>query len=420
MNDLHPTIFIIGPFLQLLTMGNLPMKGSLKDLQLEVVEEAGIVHQNGKILEIGLFKELCTKYYSKNSEIQRIEEDFIALPGLVDPHTHLCWAGSRENDYAMRLKGRSYTEIAQNGGGIWDTVTKTRSASPDELKNLLLGRATRQLKNGITTCEVKSGYALNLDGEIRLLEIIRSANQEHSIDMVSTCLAAHIKPKDFDSGTDSYLQFLSDKLLPVIKKEKLTNRVDIFVEEGAFGVQEAGTYLLEAKKMGFDLVVHGEQFTSGGVSLAVKVGAKSIDHLEMIGVEAIAELAVSAVVAMALPGASIGLGCQFAPARKLLDAGCCLAIGSDWNPGSAPMGDLLVQTAILGTFEKLSNAEQLSAITFRAAHALNLNDRGILKKGNVADFIGFAGRNYREILYQQGMLKPTMIWKRGINQRYEI
>ncbi|MEK7718888.1 MAG: amidohydrolase family protein, partial [Bacteroidota bacterium] len=107
------------------------------------------------------------------------------------------------------------------------------------------------------------------------------------------------------------------------------------------------------------------------------------------------------------------LGCQFAPARKLLDAGCCLAIGSDWNPGSAPMGDLLVQTAILGTFEKLSNAEQLSAITFRAAHALNLNDRGILKKGNIADFIGFPVRNYREILYQQGMLKPTMIWKRG-------
>jgi len=394
-------------------MDHLLLKGSLKDAQLEIIEEAGIVHQAGKILEIGLFKELCANYNHLSPEIQHIESDMIALPGFVDAHTHLCWAGSRENDYAMRLEGRSYNEIAQSGGGIWDTVTKTRIATDEELKKLLKTRADRQLANGITTCEVKSGYALNPEGEIRLLGIIRSANQEHSIDLVSTCLAAHIKPKDFDGGTAAYLQFLSDKLLPVIKKEKLTNRVDIFVEEGAFGVQEAGKYLIEAKKMGFDLVIHGEQFTSGGVSLAVKVGAKSVDHLEMIGVEAIAELAASEVVAMALPGASIGLGCQFAPARRLLDAGCCLSIGSDWNPGSAPMGDLLLQTAILGTFEKLSNAEQLSAITIRAAHALNLNDRGILKKGNMADFIGFTGRNYREILYQQGMLKPTMIWKRG-------
>lgn len=398
------------------------MKGRLKDAKMEVLEEAGIVHQNGMIIEIGRFKELCAKYSSADPEVQCIESDMIALPGFVDAHTHLCWAGSRENDYALRLEGRSYAEIAQSGGGIWDTVIKTRNATDEELKKLLKMRADRQLANGITTCEVKSGYALNPEGELRLLKIIRSANQEHSIDLVSTCLAAHIKPKDFDGGTDSYLRFLADMLLPVIKKENLTNRIDIFVEEGAFGVQEAEKYLFEAKKMGFDLVVHGEQFTPGGVSLAVKVGAKSVDHLEMIGVEAVAELAASEVVAMALPGASIGLGCQFAPARKLLDAGCCLAIGSDWNPGSAPMGDLLVQTAILGTFEKLSNAEQLSAITFRAAHALNLNDRGILKKGNIADFIGFPGRNYREILYQQGMLKPTSLWKRGnmINRSYEL
>jgi imidazolonepropionase len=413
MNNQQVPIFITGPFRQLLTMDHLTLKGSLKDAQLEIIEEAGVVHQNGIILEIGLFGELCTKYNSAHPEIQYLESDMIALPGFVDAHTHLCWAGSRENDYAMRLEGKSYTEIAQSGGGIWDTVTKTRNATDEELKMLLKMRADRQLANGITTCEVKSGYALNPEGEIRLLEIIKSANKEHSIDLVSTCLAAHIKPKDFEGGTDTYLEFLADKLLPVIKKEKLTNRIDIFVEEGAFGVQEAGKYLSEAKKMGFDLVVHGEQFTSGGVSLAVKVGAKSVDHLEMIGDKAIVELADSAVVAMALPGASIGLGCQFAPARKLLNAGCCLAIGSDWNPGSAPMGDLLLQTAILGTFEKLTNAEQLSAITFRAAHALNLNDRGILKKGYMADFLGFPGRNYQEILYQQGMMKPTMVWKRG-------
>lgn len=415
MNDLHQKIInITGPFRQLLTMDNLPLKGSLKDSQLEVIAEAGIAYQDGKILEVGAFKDLCTRYISTNSELHFIDSDLIVLPGFVDPHTHLCWAGSRENDYALRLEGKSYSDIARSGGGIWDTVTKTRNASEAELKRLLDFRASRQLANGVTTCEVKSGYALNLEGELRLLEIIRSVHQEHHLDLVSTCLAAHIKPKDFDGSTGEYLHFLKQQLLPEIQQRKLSNRVDIFIEEGAFGVQEAEDYLNDAKKLGFDLVIHGEQFTSGGVDLAVKMGAKSVDHLEVIEPDIIAHLAGSEVAAVALPGASIGLGCQFAPARKLLDAGCCLAIGSDWNPGSAPMGDLLVQTAIMGAFEKLTNAEQLSAITFRAAHALNINDRAILKREMIADFIGFPGRNYREILYQQGMLKPARIWKKGI------
>ncbi len=408
------TIMITGPFKQLLTMDNLPMKGSLKDAQLEVVEEVGIVHQQGMILEIGIFTELCAKYESKNSEIQFIDRDLIALPGFIDPHTHLCWAGSREHDYALRLEGKSYTEIAKTGGGIWDTVTKTRNASDEELKSLLSARAATQLQNGITTCEVKSGYALSREGEMRLLHIINAVNLEHFIDLIPTCLAAHIKPRDFEGGNVEYLRFLAAKLLPEVRKEKLAGRVDIFVDEGAFEVIEAEEYLTAAKNLGFELVVHGEQFTPGGVSLAIRVGAMSVDHLEMIDSKAIAKLALSDVVAMALPGASIGLGCQFAPARKLLDAGCCLAIGSDWNPGSAPMGDLLIQTAILGTFEKLTMAEQFAAITFRAVHALNLPDRGILKKGNIADFIGFPGRNYKEILYHQGMLKPGYVWKKGV------
>jgi imidazolonepropionase len=288
------------------------------------------------------------------------------------------------------------------------------------LKRLLALRASRQLTNGITTCEVKSGYALNLEGEIRLLEIIHAIDKEHTVDLIPTCLAAHIKPKDFDGNSREYLEFQIGNLLPEIKRRGLSDRIDIFVDEGAFGIPEAEKYLAEAKKLGFDLVIHGEQFTSGGVELAIRMRAKSVDHLEVIDAKAIAQLAASEVVAVALPGASIGLGCQFAPARRLLDAGCCLAIGSDWNPGSAPMGDLLVQTSILGTFEKLTNAEQLSAITFRAAHALNLNDRAILKRGNIADFIGFPARNYKEILYQQGMMKPANVWKRGMKSSYEL
>lgn len=413
MNKQSPRIFLTGPFSQLLTLDHLPLKGRLKDAQLEVIEEAGIVHQNGVILEIGPFKDLCSKYHAAMTEIQPVDFEAVALPGLVDPHTHLCWAGSREKDYALRLEGKSYLEIAQSGGGIWDTVTKTRQAGDEELKRLLAERADRQLGNGITTCEVKSGYALDLEGELRLLETIRSVGAEHPVDLISTCLAAHIHPKDFEGNSADYLRFLAEKLLPEVKCRQLSNRVDIFVDEGAFGLPEAESYLGQAAKLGFDLVVHGEQFTPGGVSLAVKLGARSVDHLEAIAPAEIKLLAASAVVAMALPGASIGLGCAFAPARQLLDAGCCLSIGSDWNPGSAPMGDLLVQTAILGTFERLTSAEQLSAITFRAAHALKLHDRGILKKGMLADFTAFPGRDFREIWYQQGMLKPRTVWKKG-------
>jgi len=413
MNQTDFPVMVTGPFRQLLTMDHIPMKGSMKDSQLEVLEEAGIVHQGGRILEVGFYRELCFKYSSANPEIQFIESDTVALPGLIDAHTHLCWAGSRENDYSLRLAGKSYTEIAKSGGGIWDTVTKTRNASDDLLASLLSERATRQLKYGITTCEVKSGYALNSDGELRLLKLIKSANHTHPIDLIPTCLAAHINPRDFEGDNSVYLQRIVSSLLPEIKRENYANRVDIFVEEGAFTVPEAQSYLAAAKNLGFDLVIHGEQFTGGGVALAVGMGARSVDHLEMIAGKEIALLADSEVVGMALPGASIGLGCQFAPARKLLDAGCCLAIGSDWNPGSAPMGDLLVQTAILGAFEKMTMAEQLAAITVRASRALNLSDRGVLKAGNLADFIGFPVRNFKEILYQQGMLKPTLIWKRG-------
>ena len=168
--------------------------------------------------------------------------------------------------------------------------------------------------------------------------------------------------------------------------------------------------------MGFDLVIHGDQFTEGGVALACDLGARSVDHLEILNDAEIKLLATSKVIPVVLPGSSLGLGGHFAPARKLLDAGCPLAIGSDWNPGSAPMGDLLLQTALLGIFEKMTMAESLAGITCRAAGALGLTDRGILKTGLLADMAGFMIADYREIIYHQGSLTPSVIWKRGERQ----
>ena len=233
------------------------------------------------------------------------------------------------------------------------------------------------------------------------------------MDLVATCLAAHTIPRDFKGSGAQYLDMLGEELLPLLLQEELTRRLDIFVEQGAFSPREAESYLRKGKSMGFDLTVHADQFTTGGSEVAIRCGALSADHLEASGPDEIGALAGSDVVATALPGASLGLGCGFTPARALLDAGACLAIASDYNPGSAPMGDLLTQAAILGTFEKLSNAEVLAGITSRAAAALGFADRGRLLPGMLADLVVFPADHFNEILYHQGQLRPSAVWKRG-------
>jgi len=403
---------LTGPFKQLLTMDNLPVKGHLSDKQMEIIPDGGILHHEGKILAIANYQLLKQQY--NDATIELIEGEYVAIPGMIDAHTHICWAGSRANDYALRLSGKSYLEIAAAGGGIWDTVQKTREASVDVLAVLTEQRAQQLLEQGVTTIEVKSGYGLSVSQELKILEAIALAGKKSQADLVPTCLAAHMLPKDFFGNENDYLQQLTERLLPEIKKKNLTNRVDIFVEKSAFSIQAARTYLHKAKEMGFDIVLHGDQFSVGAVALANETGAISIDHLEMADDQEIALLAKGDVIPVVLPGASLGLGERFAPARRLLDAGTSLVIASDWNPGSAPMGYLLAQAAILGTMEKLTMTEVWAAITCRAAGALKMTDRGILKQGYLADFIAFKTSDFKEILYQQGQMKAEMIWKNGI------
>ena len=407
---------LIGPFKQIVTLANLPLKGKIKEDELHIIENGGIIIDEEIILEVGDFETLSKD--NENIEVELIETEEILLPGFVDSHSHICFGGNRAKDFAMRLDGKTYLEIAENGGGIWSTVTQTRNKTVDELKDITLKHTTQLVKQGITTAEVKSGYALSVDGEIKMLEAVNMANQECEIELIPTFLGAHMKPKDFEGSNQEYLELLVKEVFPKLKADQLTNRIDIFVEQSAFSIEEGDYYLNEAKNQGFEFTIHADQFTAGGSYLATKYMALSADHLEYSGEEEIKNLANSDVVATVLPGASIGLGMQYAPARKLLDAGCCVAIASDWNPGSAPMGNLLTQASILSTFEKLSMAEVLAAITFRAAKALNLSDRGTIEKGKKADFISFSTFDYRNIIYQQGQLQPTNVWKNGnlINQ----
>ncbi len=405
---------LVGPISQLVTLDKLPLKGALKDESLELIYHAGILIEGDKILKIGNFEALKVTYTSDQTELIELEGNFIALPGWIDCHTHICFGGSRAKDFAMRNAGKSYLEIAEAGGGIWDTVTQTRKLTQNELSIKTSANADRHLLEGVTTIEVKSGYGLTVEEEIKMLRAIIEANSLTKADLISTCLAAHMKPRDFEGSNEDYLELMSEQLFPVLAEEKLTDRIDAFIEKSAFSPQEISPYFQKAKDLGFQITVHADQFTTGGSGVAVKFEAKSADHLEASKEKEIELLSKSNTIAVALPGASLGLGCAFTPARKILDQGGSVAIASDWNPGSAPMGDLVAQASIMATFEKLTTAEVFAALTFRAASVLGLEDRGILKAGMLADFNLFQTSDFQEILYHQGKLKPAQVWKKGL------
>jgi len=399
---------LIGPFAQVLTMEGTNPSGPLKDSDLEIIEGGGIVVDRGQIVRVVRYVDL-DEFSGNRIEF---ESPCVAMPGFIDCHTHICFAGSRAAEYAMRLNGATYQQIAAGGGGILSTVKKTRAATLEELSGQVVRHARMMLEWGVTTAEVKSGYGLTIESEVKMLKAIQNASLSQAVSLIPTCLAAHTLPPEYRNRSD-YLNHLAEALFPRLLQEELTRRIDIFVEEGAFSTDEARNYLLKAQDKGFDVVIHGDQFSVGGSLLASELKALSVDHCEQIEFEQAKLLKDQGVIPVALPGASIGLGMKFAPARMLLDEGLPLVIASDWNPGSAPMGNLLVQAAILSAFEKLTMAETFAAMTTRAAKALRLADRGSLRPGQRADFIIFPTADYREILYRQGALRPSCVYIEG-------
>ncbi|MBB4807555.1 imidazolonepropionase [Chryseobacterium defluvii] len=402
---------LIGPFKQIVTLSNLSLRGKLSDEQLEIITDGGILINDGKVQKTGDFEALKIEY--QDAEIESTEGEQIALPAFVDSHTHICFGGNRANDFAMRNAGKTYLEIAESGGGIWSSVQHTRNASEEELLKTLLERIDFLIALGITTIEIKSGYGLDVENELKMLKMIKKAQEKTEATLVPTCLSAHLKPRDFEGNNQEYLNYIITKILPKVKEENLAKRVDIFIEKSAFQPEESKDFLLKTKELGFEITVHADQFTPGSSRIAVEVGARSADHLEATVEEDIKFLAQSDTVATALPGASLGLGEKFTPARKLLDAGAILAIASDWNPGSAPMGNLITQASILAAYEKLTTAEVLAGITFRSAFALGLEGRGRLENGWKADFVTFKTNNFQNVLYHQGSLKTENVYING-------
>ncbi len=339
------------------------------------------------------------------------------LPAFVECHTHTVFAGSRSDEFELRNSGISYLEIAKKGGGILSTMKKTREASHNLLLQSAKQRVDRFVNQGVATLEIKSGYALDLKNEIKMLEVIQEIEslypKKTAPKIVSTFLGAHARPPEFASYS-GYLNFLVDKVLPVIKKKKLSQRVDIFIEKNFFEVQDAEHFLEKALKLGFHLTIHANQLSfSGGAELALKLNSKSADHVIHLDDKAINQFAKSNTVAVLLPAADLYMKCAYPPARKLIDAGACVALATDFNPGSCPTQDLSLVGLLARLEMKMSLPEVFKGYTINAARALGLeHEVGSVEVTKQASFISTEAA-LSDFFYSAGAMPEHDLFIRG-------
>jgi imidazolonepropionase len=337
------------------------------------------------------------------------------LPGFVDSHTHLVFAGSREAEFEQRLEGASYQQIAKRGGGINATVRSVREATPDELKRQTRRRLERLLRFGVTTVEVKSGYGLTPADERKCLELVAELNAEGPWELVPTFLGAHNIPPEYRSDRSGYVRLLTETMLPEIVHGRLADFCDVFCETGAFTVEESDCILRRALDLGFRLKLHADELSPlGGAELATRLGAVSADHLLCVTEAGIDALAGSNTIATLLPGTAFFLGMPYAPARKLIDRGAVVALASDCNPGTCPTENLPLVGAMACTQMRMVPAEAMAALTLNAAAALGRSDRlGSIEVGKQADLVVCDVPNYQHLFYHFGVNHVWRVIKRG-------
>jgi imidazolonepropionase len=334
------------------------------------------------------------------------------VPGLVDPHTHAVWAGDRLSDFEARTSGVTYEQILSAGGGIWSTVRATTAASTDELVALAEKRVWALIRSGATVVEVKSGYGFTVAGELRMLEVIRAVAARLPIRIVPTLLI-HIPPIDARERA-AYLNQVRSELIPETARRGLAQAVDIFIEKEAWSADEADSVLTCALEHGLRIKVHAAQFHSvGGVELALRLNALSIDHLEACTSRQCDLFRNNATIATVLPGISLHLGIAQAPGRQLIDAGAAVAVGTDLNPGSSPLFSTSAALGLAVRLNGLAIQEALVAGTVNAAHALGLNDVGRIEPGAQADFTVLQSADWRDLLYTMAINPIREVWCKG-------
>lgn len=391
--------------------------------QLAIIENAAVAINGGRIAAVGPETELATSVQARET----LDAGGRAvIPGFVDPHTHLPWAGHRAHEFELRLGGATYMEIMAAGGGIVRTVTDTRAASTAQLVEETGERARRMLLHGTTTAEAKTGYGLNVADELRQLEAIAQLQQQGELDLVPTFLGAHAVPAEYRGRTDAYVDLVVAEMLPAVwaKWQAIKGAFpegwpifcDVFCEDGAFDLAQSRRILETARRFGFRLKMHVDEFAPlGGTPLAIELGATSVDHIVTTPPDHVSLLARSNTLGVALPGTPFGLAHHdYTPGRSLIDQGGALALATDLNPGTSWCENMQLMLALACRYMKLLPAEALVAATLNAAHAIGLGHLvGSLEVGKQADLLVLEADDYRMLPYRYGTNLAWQVIKRG-------
>ncbi|MEN6608144.1 MAG: imidazolonepropionase [Bryobacteraceae bacterium] len=382
--------------------------------QLGLIEDGSLIIRDGKVAAVGTTRRIENLAEARDArEIDATGR--VVMPGFVDSHTHLVFGPPRLDDYEMRLAGKDYHEIAAAGGGILSSVRAVRTTSSRALLRETRRRVDAFVRHGTTTIEAKSGYGLDESNELKCLRVLAGLDG-NPLDIHPTYLGAHVVPPEYAGFPDEYIDWVCSNILPNISRRRLARFVDVYIERGAFGLDDARRYLETARSLGFLLKAHAEQFSnSGGARLAVELGALSVDHLEHAGREDVAVISGSSTIATLLPGSVFHMGLdRYAPARELIDRGAAVALATDFNPGTSPTCSMPVVISLACNEMRMTPAEAITAATINGAHALGCADRaGSLEVGKQADLLLLDASDYREIPYHFGMNLVVMTIKKS-------
>ena len=404
---------------QLLTLANGPQRGKALGT-LGIMENGAVVVRDEKIVAVGTTAELKASY---PNEPTLDAGNCVLMPGFVDPHTHVIWAGDRAHEFEMKMAGKPYLEILAEGGGILSTVKQTRTASIESLIAQTRPRLLRMFRNGTTTVEAKTGYGLQTATELRLLKALLTLDDESPLDIMMTFLGAHAIPPEFKDDPQGYTDLVCETMLPMLKEWWAAHAprlplpfVDVFCEDKAFDLEQSRQILTKAQSFGFPLKIHADEFGNlGGASLAVELGAASADHLVKTSDADIAALGKSDTVAVALPCTPFGLAeKEYTPASKLIEADAILALATDCNPGTSWNESMQFAIALSCRYMGLTPAQAIAASTINSAHAIRCSDAlGSIEVGKQADMLILSVPDYRHLGYRYGTNLVKQVIKRG-------
>jgi imidazolonepropionase len=405
--------FLLTNISELYTLAPLAKEGRLTRIQIQdlgLTKNAYLAIKNGKIVASGTGE--APNAYSTWKKINA--EGRLVLPGFVDSHTHPIYAGTRNNEFLMRMNGASYQEIAEAGGGIKSSMTSTRAASDLDLEQSTLANLKTLLSFGVTAVECKTGYGLSPKEELRLLQILQRCKAKAPQHLYVTCLALHAKSPEY-SSFKAYADACEKELLPLVKAEGLADAVDAFIEKGYFSVDDVRDFFIAAKKLGLAIRLHADEFSdAGGGEYAAEIGAVTADHLQFASERSVQRMASSGVIATLLPGSSLYTNIPFTDGSRLIHAGVAVAIASDFNPGSCVINNLSMIATTAAIHGKVPPAAVLAGVTYVPAVSLGLKDKkGALADGFDADFTIWSHKSFADWLADFGREKPRMVYIRG-------